>query len=278
MGDRLVEQRQRVAHRPLGGANDQRQRIRRDPRLFARGDFGQMGQHHLGLHPAQVETLAARQDRDRHLADFGGGKQEFHMLGRFLQRLQQRVEGVGRQHVDLVDDVDLVARRGGAIGHTLDDLADVADPGAAGGVHLQHIDMAALGDRHAGIAAVAGFGGRARPPVGTGAVQPLGHDPRGRRLAHAAHTGQDEGMCDPVGIEGVLQRPHHRVLTDQVGKPLRAVFAGKHPIGRILGFGHRRPRSCFPAASLGRRRAGVHRPRRPRGAGPALRHRRENPA
>jgi hypothetical protein len=77
---------------------------------FARGDFGQMRDHHLGLDPAQVEALAARQDRDRHLADLGGGEEELHMGGRFLQRLQKRVEGACRQHVDLVDDEDLVAR------------------------------------------------------------------------------------------------------------------------------------------------------------------------
>jgi hypothetical protein len=51
-----------------------------------------MGDHHLGLDPAQVEALAARQHRDRHLADLGGGEDELHMRGRFLQRLQQRVE------------------------------------------------------------------------------------------------------------------------------------------------------------------------------------------
>ena len=57
----------------------------------------------------QVEALAARQHRHRHLARLGGGEDELHMLGRLLERLEQAVEGLLRQHVHLVDDVDLVA-------------------------------------------------------------------------------------------------------------------------------------------------------------------------
>ena len=45
------------------------------------------------LDAAQVEALAARQHRHRHLADLGGGEDELHMRRRLFQRLQQRVEG-----------------------------------------------------------------------------------------------------------------------------------------------------------------------------------------
>ena len=40
-------------------------------------------------------------------------------------------------------------------------------------------------------------------------------------------------MGDPVGREGVLQRPDHRVLADQVGEGLRPVLARKYLVGGI---------------------------------------------
>jgi hypothetical protein len=76
----------------------------------------EMGHHRLRLDPAQVEALAAREDRDRDLADLGGREQELHMGRRLLERLEERVERRGAEHVHLVDDVDLVARRGRPVG------------------------------------------------------------------------------------------------------------------------------------------------------------------
>ncbi len=76
MRDRLVEQRQRVAHRAFGGARDQRQRLRLGVELFLGGDAFQMLHQHRAVDAAQVEALAARQHRHRHLADLGGGEDE----------------------------------------------------------------------------------------------------------------------------------------------------------------------------------------------------------
>ncbi|MPL90960.1 hypothetical protein SDC9_37019 [bioreactor metagenome] len=238
MRDRLIEERHRIAHRTLGRAGDERQRVARDLGVFLRRDARQMRHHHLGLDPLQIEALTAAEHGDRHLADLGRGEDELHMRRGFLERLQKRVEGRGRQHVHLVDDVDLVARRGGPVMHALDDLADVADAGARGGVHLHHVDMAALGDGAAMLAHAAGFGRRAAAAVGTDAVQPLGDDPRGGRLADPAHAGHDEGMGDAVRGEGVLQRAHHRLLTDQIGEGGGAIFAGKDLIAGRGRVGH----------------------------------------
>ena len=42
---------------------------------------------------------------------------------------------------------------------------------------------------------------------------------------------------DAVKVEGVLQRAHHRLLADEVGKARGAIFAREHAIGgrRPLG-------------------------------------------
>ena len=105
-----------------------------------------------GVDAPQVEALAARQHGDRNLADLGGGEDELDVRRRLFQRLQQAVEGLRRQHVHFVDDVDLVARRNRGVAHPLDDVADVVDAGMRGGVHLDHVDMAAFHDGPAMLA------------------------------------------------------------------------------------------------------------------------------
>ena len=39
----------------------------------------------------------------------GGGENEYRMCRRFLQRLEEGVEGLGAEHVDLIDDKHAVA-------------------------------------------------------------------------------------------------------------------------------------------------------------------------
>ncbi len=51
-----------------------------------------MADEPLRLDAAEVEALAARQHRHRHLADLGGGEDELHVRRRLLERLQEAVE------------------------------------------------------------------------------------------------------------------------------------------------------------------------------------------
>ena len=99
-------------------------------------DAFEMLDQHAGIDAAQVEALAARQHRDRHLADFGGGEDELGVRRRLFQRLEQRVERRAREHVHFVEDVDLVARRHRRVAHRVVDLAHVVDAVVRGGVHL----------------------------------------------------------------------------------------------------------------------------------------------
>ena len=95
-----------------------------------------------------MRRRSKRRQRERtvtgHLLDLGRGEQELHVLRRLLQRLQQAVEGLLRQHVHFVDDVDLGARRHRPVARVLDDLAHVVDAGVRGGVHLDHVDVARI--------------------------------------------------------------------------------------------------------------------------------------
>ena len=124
---RLIEQRQRIAHRAFRRARDQRQRRRLDLDLFLGGDALEMLDQQRGIDAAQIEALAARQHRHRHLADFGGGEDELGVRRRLFQRLEQRVERRAREHVHFVEDVDLVARRHRRVADGVVDLAHVLD-------------------------------------------------------------------------------------------------------------------------------------------------------
>ncbi len=238
VADRLIQQRLRITGRAFGGAGDQGQRVIGDLRAFCIGNALQHGDHVFRFYPAQVETLTARQHRHRHFADLGGGEDEFHMRGRFFQRLEQRVEGAGAKHMHFVDDVDLVACRGSPVMHRVYDLADVTHAGARCGVHLHHVDMAAFHDRHAMFAFPARVDRWATLAVRPDAVHPLGNDPGGGGFTGAADAGHDKGLGDAVGLECVSEGTHHRVLSDEVGKGFRPVFAGENLIAGIWGVSH----------------------------------------
>ncbi len=140
--------------------------------------------------------------------------------------------------------------------HALDDLAYVAHAGARGGVHLHYIDVAALGDRHAMLAGAAGLDGGPTGAVRPDAVHPLGNNPRRRGFAHATDAGHDEGLRDPVRLEGVFQGAHHGRLPDQVGEGLGPVFSRENLVGFCAGFGHAASSDALPSklsAPRGRR-------------------------
>jgi hypothetical protein len=153
------------------------------------------------------------------------------MRRRFLKCLEQGIESIARQHVDFVDNIDLVARRHRRVADLFDDLAHVVHAGIGGRVHLDHVDMAALGNRSAGFAHAARVDGRPALPVRPDAVQRLGDQPRGRGLADPAHARHQEGMRQPVTRDGIGKGAHHRFLPDQLGKGLRPVFAREHAVG-----------------------------------------------
>jgi len=188
--DRLIENRKPITCGALGRARDQGERLGLGFDSFGRNDMGEMIGELIGRNAAQIETLAARQHGDRHLVHLGGGEQEFHMRGWLLERLEQTVEGRLRQHMDFVDDVDLVPRRNRGVAHRLDDLAHIVDAGVACRVHFNDIDVTALGDRDTRLAGPARVDGRTTPAVRPDAVQRLGDQPRGRGLADAPDAGQ----------------------------------------------------------------------------------------
>ena len=158
------------------------------------------------------------------------------MRRRLLNRFEQRVERRRRQHVDFVDDEDLVAVAHRRNGQPFDNhLAHVVDARVGGGVDFEHVDVAAFGNLDARIAHAARFG---RRPVH--AAQRARQNPRGGRLAAAARTRQHERLRNPLALEGVLEGARDGLLPEDILEFLRAPLAGEDLIGHGKGNSARR--------------------------------------
>ena len=205
--DCLVEQRQPVANRSVGGTGDNLDRFLLNLYRFLGRHRPEMVGQLVLVDAAQVEALTARQDRNRHLANLGRREDEDNVVGRLLQRLQQTVEGLPGEHVDLVDDVDLVTRRNRFVANPFDQFADIVDAGTAGRIHFDHIDMPVLGDRGAMLANAAGINRRSAVAIRPDTIEGACDDPRCRGLADAAHAGQYKGVGDAASFDGVGKSP-----------------------------------------------------------------------
>ncbi len=115
------------------------------------------------------------------------------MSGRLLQRLEHGVEGVLRQHVDFVDDVDLIAACGRRVLGVFQHLAHVVDAGVGGGIDLDQVDEPAGLDLLAGGADAAGLSADAGL-----AIQAAGQDAGQGGLADAAGACEQVGMMQPA--------------------------------------------------------------------------------
>ena len=185
---------------------------------------GQLARRHqperVVVHPAP--------DRGDDLLRLGGREDELHVRRRLLDDLEQRVRRVGREHVRLVDDVDLVPRGRRSEERAFAQVTGVVDQAVGGGVELDDVQAAAAAGRQveAGLADPARGGGR--PLL---AVQAAGHDPRAGRLAAAARAAEQVGVVGAVVRQRLHQRTGDVVLADHVGE-------GRRPVAAVQRLGH----------------------------------------
>jgi hypothetical protein len=184
-GQHLVESGQRIAHAAVSLAGDQRQGGVADGDVLLAGDLPQTGDDLGHGDPFEIEALAAGKDGDRKFVGFGGGKDELDVFRRLLQGLQQRIEGVGGEHVDFVDDDDLVAAVGGEVLDAVAQFADIFHAVIGGAVDLEDVGGGAFGDLDADRTDVAGLMGNA-----LFAVEGLGQDAGRTGLADTPGAGE----------------------------------------------------------------------------------------
>ena len=163
----------------------------------------------------QIKLQAARQNGDRDFLRIGGRQYELHMRGRLFQRLQHRIEGGLRQHVDFVDDIHLETRIARRIQRALQQFAHIVDLGVGRGIQLDQIDETPAVNFTASAALAAGRRGNARQTV-----KRLGEDARDRGLAHPARAGKEIGVVQAILCQRIGKRSHDMLLPRQ----LREVF------------------------------------------------------
>ena len=198
----------------------------------------------LRRHGPQIELQAAREHRYRHFLRVGGGKDEFQVLGRLLQRLEHGVESRGGEHMDFVDHEDLEAPLHGLVHRLFQQALHLVHAAVGGGVQLGVVGEASAVDGGAGGALAARLGGDAALPVQALAVERFGQNARHRGLTHAARAGEQVGMVQALLRQGIGEGLHHMLLPNHFSKIARAVFARqdevRHRAG-ILCAAHARP-------------------------------------
>ncbi len=219
--DRLVGQAHGIAHRAVSGAAEQPERIRLEGYVFRSQHMGQVLDHPFRRHVLQRELQATRKDGDGQLLRIGGGQQELDVRRRLFERLQQRVEGMRREHVHFVDQVDLEASAAGRVLHVVQQLAGVFDLGAARGVDFDQVDETAFVD----LTAYRALSTRRGADAGF-AVQTLGDDPRDGGLAHPACAGEQVGVVQALAVQRVDQGLEHVRLPDHFAERARTPFSG----------------------------------------------------
>ena len=225
----LVEGAERVAHAAFTGPRQQQQAGLGDFDLLFAGDLTQLLGHYLRGDRAELVDLRARQHRVWNLVLLGRRHHENDVRRRFFNRFQQRVERRRRQHVDFVDDEDLVAIADRRDRQAFDDhLADVVDAGVRGGVDFQHVDVTAFGNLDTRVAHAARVGRRALR-----AAERPRQDARGRRLATATRARQHERLGDAFALERVLEGARDRLLPEHILELLRTPLAGENLVGHL---------------------------------------------
>ncbi len=226
VGDDLVQRPLAVPHGTVGRPGDLVKGgvVDLDPLRLA--DMPELTDQGVHPHGSELETLAAGLDGGRELVNLCGCQNENDVGGRLLQGFQEGVEGLGGNAVGLVKDIDLVFALGRVGPHLFLELPDIVDLVEGGRVDLDDVHGGALVHLLANVAGVARFS-----VLGVSAIEDLGEDAGGGGFPDPPGPGEDIGVGDPVGLDGVLQRPGDLFLAHHVGEDLGAPFQG-HDLGR----------------------------------------------
>ena len=164
-------------------------------------------------HTLEVVNLAAAQDGGQYLVLLGGGEDEDDVGRRLLQGLEERVECRRRQHVNLVDNKDLVAPYLRRYARLLHQRLDMLHRVIRGGIELEDVERTLLVERLARLTLVAGLAFSRRRLT----VDGLGEDTRTSGLAHTSRPAKEVRVGQFARAYRVLQRccqcllSHHRV-------------------------------------------------------------------
>ena len=221
-GSHLVEYRQGVAHGTVSLLGNHVQRRVFGGDAFLRGDVLQLLHDVVHGDAREIVDLAAAEYGGYDFVLLGGGEDEDGMRRRLLERLEESVERLLREHVHLVDDEHAVAANLRRNAHLVDEVAYVVNRVVRCGVELHDVVAALLVECHARFALVASlaFGG------GIQAVDGLGKDAGTRSLAHASRSAEQIGVRQTVALDCRLQGVGESLLPNHAAKRGGTVFSG----------------------------------------------------
>ncbi|MCO4699785.1 hypothetical protein LRR80_05886 [Streptomyces sp. RO-S4] len=265
-GEQLVHDGHRVTHGTGAGAHHQRQYALLDGHALLVAHLTQVLPEGAGRDEPEGVVVRPGADGPDDLLGLGGREDELQMLRRLLDDLEQRVETGRRDHVGLVDDVDLVAAGRGPEERLLPQVTGVVHTTVRSGVDLDDVDRSGAVAREV-LARLALTARRRCGPLL--AVQTPGEDAGAGRLAAAAGPAEQVRVIDPVVPQRLLQRVGDMLLPDDLGERLRAIAAvqrERRHAYEVIG-AHRQPDRPLGNASAPHAPARANLPLLPSGPG-----------
>ena len=158
----------------------------------------------------ELQALTAGGDSRQDFVRLGRRQDELNPGRRLFERLEERVEGVLRELVNFVDDEDFERAVARGVLAFVTDLLGVVDGAIGSSVDLDHVEAVTLLDCQADRI----LEGEVRLGA-AGAVQGLGQDAGGRRLAGATRTDEQIGMGHALRLERIAEGPDDVFLPDE---------------------------------------------------------------
>ena len=176
----------------------------------------------------EFKMLATGDDGRRNLVELGRGENEDRMGRRLFQGLEKSIERFSCQHMNFIDDNDLIPAVNGPVLDAFPERPHLIDAPVGSAVDLEHIHGAVFVDLFTEFTFVAGGG------CGPGlAVQGLGQDSGCGRFPDSPHPGKNISLCDPVVFDSILKSLDDGLLADHLLESLRPVLAGVNQIGHL---------------------------------------------
>jgi len=140
---------------------------------------------------------------------FGGSQNKNNMWWRFLKGLEESVRGASTEHMDFVDDIDLVAGLVGGIVDLLTETADIVDTSVTGSVNFDDIQSPGLSYCLAHGAGITGL----TLAIGE-TIHRLSQNTPGASLAGSPWATKKVGMRCTATTESVEQCLCYRLLAN----------------------------------------------------------------
>ena len=171
-------------------------------------------------YPAEFKALTARLNRCRHLLRVRRRQNKHGMCRWLLQCLQQGIKSARRQHMHLVDNINLVAAFRRREGYLLAQVTDIIYAGVGRSVNFNYIQRGSLHNALTVAALAAGLG--SRPLL---AVQSLGQNTRHTGFTGAARTGKQISVGYFAACQSIFQGCFYSLLSHKSVKVLRSPLA-----------------------------------------------------